>query len=80
MNEIALQSKKILGEMLLVDCKTPGRLVEHYERCSESQRKDYVAALAIALCVSEQRRRRGVDPRYDLLDKAEDESVGRDLP
>ncbi|MFL4599457.1 hypothetical protein ACJ6WI_19550 [Stenotrophomonas maltophilia] len=80
MNEIALQSKKVLGEMLLVDCKTPSRLLEHYERCSESQRKDYVVALAMALCISEQRRRRGVGPGYDLAEKGEAEFAGQDFP
>ncbi|WP_146257083.1 hypothetical protein [Stenotrophomonas maltophilia] len=62
MNEITHQSRKISVEMLVVDCKTPGRLVEHYERCSPAQRKDYLAALAMALCVSEQRRRLTVAP------------------
>lgn len=57
MNEIPVRSMVISEELRTIDCRTPGRLLEHYERCSEGQRLEYVAALAVALCVSEQRRR-----------------------
>lgn len=57
MNEITLQSRLIAIEMREIDSKTPIRLLEHYERCPDDRRLEYVAALAAALCVSEKRRR-----------------------
>ncbi len=55
MSDIPFHSKKIESELRYLDATCALRLLDHYERCPEDWKLDFVAALVSSLLVSRAR-------------------------